>query len=375
MASLGVRDELAALETRLRWVVENLHDIVAFVDASGSIVYQSPTIERHLGYSAQELLGRNGFTLVHPEDVPGLRAAFERGLLRPGETIRHEYRFRHKDGSWRHVESAGVNLLGVEPVDAVVLISRDVTERRRAAEALRRSEERFHGAFDHATVGMALLSPLGRILEANRALCDMLDRAPEELRHVALAALSPAPERAANEALCDRFLTGALDTAQCEWRLLRPDGEVVWTQVSFSLQRDSTGAPLHLVAVVQDVTARKRAEAMEHHLAAIVQSSQDAIVSATAEGVITSWNPAAEHLFGYPAAEAIGQRLTLIVPPELQEETRRHVSLLRAGESFRDISCERVTRSGERIRVIVSLFPIRDATGAISGVCGMARRA
>lgn len=363
------------MEDRFQWFMENLHDVLVLLDARGTILQQSPSVETVFGYPAADMVGRDGFGFVHPDDLHALHKAFARSLERPGETIRHEYRFRHKNGSWRHVETTGVNMLHLPPVSAIVAITRDVTERHKAAEALRRSEERFHGAFDHATVGMALVSPVGRVLEANAAFCAMLGRGQAELRNASLVDLARPDERAEHEALYRRFLTGESDAAHAERCLIRADGASMWADMSLSLQRDATGAPLSVVLVAQDVTARRKAVEAERRLAAIVQSSTDAIMGTDTAGIVTSWNPAAERLFGYTAAEILGKSYLLLHPADHLLSASERFERLRRGESLPDMEEARVTKSGERIDVSRSLFPIRDESGVIVGGCAIFRRA
>lgn len=375
MTSLGLKEGLLVMEARFQWFMDNLHDVLVLLDGRGDILQQSPSIERVFGYHVNEVVGRTGWDFVHPDDVPALRETFLRGLQNPGETIRHEYRFRHRDGSWRQVETVGVNMLDVPPVSAVVAITRDVTERHRAAEALRRSEERFHTAFDHATVGMAILSPLGRILEANRALHGILGREGGALRHESLAAFAFPGEAERQEAVYRGFLTGETDAAQAEWHMRRGDGGVLWLEVSLSLQRDASGAPLHVVLVAQDVTARRKAAEMEQRLAAVVQAADDAIFGTDVEGIVTSWNPAAERMLGYRADEIVGRSVLTVVPAALHDEARGRLRRLALGEGFADKAIDHVAKSGERVRSMMWLSPIRGPTGEVSGSCAIVRRA
>ena len=124
-------------EQRFRSVVENASDLVTLIDPAGAILYQSPAIERAYGYGQEELIGKSAFDLVHPEDAEPLRTRLAEIIAHPGETRWVEFRFRHQDGQWVHVEAAGRTLSPSSAEDGVVVNSRDITDRKRAEVRLR----------------------------------------------------------------------------------------------------------------------------------------------------------------------------------------------------------------------------------------------
>lgn len=118
------------------WILDNISDIVTVLSADGITTFISPSIRHILGYAPEELIGQQTFALVHPDDAPRLAAVFASGVKELGAVRRAEYRYRHKDGSWRILESVGVNFL--DQAGAIVVSSRDITERHHAEEQLRR---------------------------------------------------------------------------------------------------------------------------------------------------------------------------------------------------------------------------------------------
>ena len=131
------QEELRRSEARFRSLIVNATDLITILTADGTILYESPPIERMLGYHGNELVGRNAFDLVHPEDRAATRAAFDRALADPALEPMVEFRCRHKDGSWRWLEATGTNLLADDDVGGFVVNSRDITDRKRANEELR----------------------------------------------------------------------------------------------------------------------------------------------------------------------------------------------------------------------------------------------
>jgi PAS domain S-box-containing protein len=136
--------------------------------------------------------------------------------------------------------------------------------------------------------------------------------------------------------------------------------------------RTKNGSIVQL-GVTRDVSQRKRAEEVQHKLAAIVESSDDAIVSKDLNGIVTSWNRSAEQMFGYTAAEMIGRSILTIIPPELRSDEDMILSKIRRGEKIEHFETVRQTKAGERVEVSLSISPVRDDQGRIVGAAKIAR--
>ena len=130
-------------EERYRALTQNSSDLVTVIETTGIVRYQSAAIERMLGYSQEELVGKNAFDYVHPDDLQRVKIAYDEGLKDPGLQPSAEYRFRHKDGSWRWLESVGTNLIQEPGVGGYVVNSRDITRRKEAEDSLREAEKRY----------------------------------------------------------------------------------------------------------------------------------------------------------------------------------------------------------------------------------------
>lgn len=137
--------------------------------------------------------------------------------------------------------------------------------------------------------------------------------------------------------------------------------------------RAGSGIPSGAVLVFRDVTERKRAEETQARLAAIVESSDDAIISKTLDGVIRTWNAGAERLFGYTAEEAVGKPITLLIPPERLDEERAILERLRRGERVDHFETVRVAKDGRRLDISLTVSPVRDGEGRVIGASKVAR--
>jgi PAS domain S-box-containing protein len=155
-----------------------------------------------------------------------------------------------------------------------------------------------------------------------------------------------------------------------EYRTIWPDGTVHWVLVR---GRATRYEPVRLSGVSLDMTERRRAEQVREQLAAIVESSDDAIVGKTLDGIILSWNTGAERLFGYTRDETVGQSITLIIPPDRLDEERDILARLRRGERIVHFETVRVRKDGRRIDISLTISPVRDAKGRVVGASKVAR--
>jgi len=150
------------------------------------------------------------------------------------------------------------------------------------------------------------------------------------------------------------------------------DGSIYWVDSTIVGFAGADGKLDKYVAIRVDITERKRAEEVRERLAAVVESSDDAIIGKTLDGVITTWNHGAEKVFGYPVSEAVGKPMQMLVPPERANEEADILARVERGESVEHFETVRVRKDGKGIDVSVTISPIRDSSGAIVGVSKVA---
>ena len=229
----------------------------------------------------------------------------------------------------------------------------------------------FRDAFDASPVGIAIENLDGQPLFVNRALCSMLGFTEDELCSKHCVQFSPPEDAEKDWVLFQQLRTGSIDHYQLEKRYFRRDGSLLWGQLSLSLI-NIRSSPL-AIAIVEDITEKKKAEEVRFRHSAIVESSDDAIASVALDGVITSWNAGAEKLFGYTECEAVGKSVTFLVPSELLDEENRILQTLRSGARINQFETVRLTKTGRKINVSLSISPIKDSTGEIVGFSGISR--
>jgi two-component system, cell cycle sensor histidine kinase and response regulator CckA len=250
-------EALRASETRFRSLIEHSLDLLTVLDADGRLTYASPSAGPLLGYAPGELHGQVGFGYVHPDDAPRVQAAFARALRSDTGSLREVFRFRHKDGSWRVLESVVTNLLHEPSVAGVVINSRDITDRTRAEEALRRSEAEYRGLVEQAPLGIYRTTLDGHSLKVNRALVVTLGyESADALLQLNAGDFYADPEvRARMVAQVEQRGEARVET---QWK--RKDASLITVCLNVRLVRDPAGAVEYLEGTVEDVTQQRSLE-------------------------------------------------------------------------------------------------------------------
>jgi PAS domain S-box-containing protein len=250
-------DERRAAEGRFRTLVENAFDGVTCYDRAGRITYVSPSNERTDGRTPAETVGTDGLELIHPDDRPTARAALAGLVARPGEPVAAEMRTTHKNGGPMWVEGTARFVPDLDG-GTVVLNWREVTDRKRAEQAVRRSEERFRLVWETVADGMRLTDERGTILQVNPALCRLVGLPAESLVGSPMSVMY-LPEAAARNMARhgDRFRGGDYFTAR-EIDVTLWNGRRAWFEVTHRPLPPTADQPQLLLTIYRDVTARKR---------------------------------------------------------------------------------------------------------------------
>lgn len=251
-----IRREFVQREELFRLISENAADLIAVVDMDGNRIYNSLSYEKVLGYSADELKTFSSFEEIHPEDQERVKEAAQEAR-RTGVGRPLEYRIRHKDGSWRVLEStASVIRNSKGEPEKLVIVNREITERKRAAEALRRSELSFRTVVEDAPYGIFRATLTGQFLMVNPALQKMLAyESRDELLKANLAEdvyRYPAEHQKVNAL----FLQGQnLKGIEVDWK--RKDGALIRARCSAWPVKDESGAVAYLEVFAEDITEQR----------------------------------------------------------------------------------------------------------------------
>jgi diguanylate cyclase (GGDEF)-like protein/PAS domain S-box-containing protein len=204
---------------------------------------------------------------LHPDDHAEIGRLIEESLS-TGRPYIAEHRVLRPDGEVRTVLGHGEPSLDGDgrPI-GLRGTAQDITERRRSEAALREAQERFRGAFEEAPIGMAVTTLDGRFLEVNRSLCELTGHGPDELLALPDGGLTHPDDQPAERATRIALIDGEIATQAGERRIIHALGHSLWVSVQSTLIRDGAGRPLHLLAQMQDITARRRFEEQLQHMA------------------------------------------------------------------------------------------------------------
>jgi len=255
----------------------------------------------------------------------------------------------------------------------MVVNFRDVTEQKHAEAALQVSEEKYRMLWTAAGDAVLIFDRDNVILEANHALTHILGYQPHEVIGQKLSVLQPERLRAEHQATVEGFLAdgSSVNRRAAETIGLHRDGREIPIEISFNrLNVDGNGM---FAELMRDISERKQVEEIQGTVKAIVDSAHDAIISKTLQGIITSWNPGAEHIFGYTAEEVVGKSVLILIPPERAHEEPAILARQRLGERVDHFETVRVRKDGTRVPISLTVSPIRDSRGTIIGASKIAR--
>ena len=341
--------------------------------SDGTHLDANPEFLRQSGYEWEEVIGRTSHDLNFWSDPAEFEAVKQ--TLRAQESVRNrEMQFRAKSAQLR------ITVTSIVPVTiggetCVVTLVQDVTHEREARELLEKSEERYRKltndlqrTLDLSLDLIATIDADGRFVSINAVSERMLGYTPAELIGRAYIDFVHLDDHAVTAAE-DASITGGRPTTVFQNRYVHKAGHTVWLEwAAVVMPRD----PL-MYCVARDITQRRIAEEDQAFLASIVEASHNAIIGLNLDGSIRSWNPGAEHLYGYATAEVIGQQTNFLVPVELRPQEAdicRRVSQGQRSEPFESVN---TTKDGRQLTMVVTISAVLNTCGTVVGLARISR--
>jgi len=256
----ALEEKLQRSEEYFRSLTESTSDIITVLDASGSIRYVSPSVERGAGYKPEEIIGKKLVDFAHPDDIGEGMESLAYALRRQGLTQYAEIRIRHKDGTWHHYEALANNLLDDPAVQGIVVHTRDVTERKQWEEALRESEEKYRLIYDFTGEAIYTYDTGFNLIGVNKRACELIGYEESEILGRNILELNILHPDDYERTLQDIQKLYQGEVVIDELRFIRKDGSIAIGDVTGAPLFNQEGEVIAFTNVARDITESKRSE-------------------------------------------------------------------------------------------------------------------
>ncbi|NOT85000.1 MAG: PAS domain S-box protein [Methylococcaceae bacterium] len=343
-------------------------EMLCVIGFDGYFKSLNPSWEKALGYTATELFDKPFIAFIHPSDQQATREEVER-LANGDNCSVFQNRYLCKDGSIRYFSW---DITTVTQEHLFYCSARDITARKHSETEQKRLHERAQLALDAGQLGdwswdaTTDQVSLGVLAARIFGFPEGISITRAQLRE----RLSPEDAEQARKTW-DQALSEHTDYRN-EYRAKRPDG-YCWIAMTGRGNYAEDGKVLGMNGVMQDINERKLAELTKLRLAAIVESSDDAIISKDLQGIITTWNTGAEKIFGYTANEMIGQPISRLIPTQRQKDDSVVLGQISSGVSVRHFETVRLRKDGSCVDVSITMSAIKDGSGTVIGASKVAR--
>jgi PAS domain S-box-containing protein len=360
-------EESRRSEERYRAIVETTPECVKVVDHNGTLLHMNSVGLSMVGAeSSDAVIGKNICNLIAPEDRERFRAFNEK--ICQGEKGSLEFDIVGIQGERRHMESHAAPLRNADGALVQLAVTRDITQRAEGEKAQRRLAAIIESSED----AIASKDLDGIITSWNKSAERLFGYKAEEIIGQPVTLIIP-PELHGDEPKILGKIRAGERIEHFQTVRVRKDGQLINVSLTISPIKDDKGKIVGAAKIARDITRQKKLEEAALRLAAIVESSDDAIASKDLNGFITSWNRSAEKLFGYKAEEIIGKHITTIIPPELHQDENMILSKIRRGEKIDHFETIRLHKNGERIEVSLTISPVKGEDGHVIGAAKIVR--
>ncbi len=354
------------IDERLNRIIEESNIGMALADLKGKFIRLNPALCRILGYSEDELLSKSIRDIIHPDDIP-IQLSYYNQLLEGKILSYHiQKRYLHKDGHiiWTSVTTSLEHDIYGKPLHIIGQIQ-DITQKIEAEEKLMESEERFRLVFEKGQFGITIADSKFKFINTNPAFRQMTGYTAEELSKLTFADIT-SPSSLLEDTENVRLMSkGKLNQYQTEKQYLKKDGSLFWGNLVLTPVFNNKGKLIVYVALIQDITERKRLEKELFKWAQVIEHADWGIAIGSADGkTLEAMNPAYAKMHGYTTEELIGKPISIVYQPKYVAILFNNISIAhkKGNHSFETFH---IRKDGTIFPALVSITAVKNKKGAV----------
>lgn len=360
-------------QSRQKVILDTIPQSIFWKDLDGKYLGCNSAFAKVAGLdSPNDIVGKSDFDLPWPRSEAETYRAYDQVVISSKQEKLHIIEPLQKvDGSRLIIDTSKIPLIDEgHTLRGVVGIYDDITERKRTEESLRASEERYRSIVENAQEGIITYDRSWNVSFINARGEEIFGYKRGELLGRPVIDVIPEEDRTAHMERRKKWESDIQGVYEACYK--KKDGTQIWLQISgWTVFEHGEFAGFN--TMFTDITVRKQADQLRSRMASIVESSEDAIISKTLDGVVASWNRGAEKLFGFTAEEIVGKPMRVIIPQDRVNEEAEILHRIARGETVEHYETVLVTKTGESIDVSVTISPLRDDRGKIVGASKIAR--
>jgi PAS domain S-box-containing protein len=373
-------EALELSERRFRALIENGLDDISLIAPDGTLLWESPSTIRNLGYAPDAFVGHNIFELMHPDDLKWTQKLYQKLIQEPGIREQGEFRLRRSDGTWRWVEAIATNMLNEPSVNAIVINYRDITERKQTEAALRESQVKYQNLVETSHDLIWSIDAEGQFTFVNRAAKEIYGYEPEELLGRSFfEILDPQYYHPEDLEKFKKKIASADEFKEAETYVRHRDGRQIILSTNSIVARDPDGSVISVAGSSHDITIRKRVEEVlkeeRNLLRTLIDNIPDRIYAMDMHGRKTLSNTADWMASGKKTMEdIIGKTDFDTYPSELAELFwQLDKSVLDSGQPIINYEEPGLDFEGNPVSILTTKVPLKDSEGKIIGLVGIGR--